>query len=170
MEKIMKPKTPVRELAGQLSRRGLLRTGAAAALLLSADSLEAAMGQPGGALTDYGTTPLKPENIFPLFSAWLLFTTNGPFTVDADLLSCAARLHPDSAKKISKIFDDNATAFKPVRDLFEQIAKDLSAGQLPYSGGQCPKVADTVTPVAGLVGTPTTVACHQAANSPKKPK
>jgi hypothetical protein len=157
----------------QFPRRSLIQSAAAAAFILAGGPSARETGQAAIPLVNYGSdagkTKLKPETIFPLFAAWLLVTTNGPFNVDADLMSCAARLHPDSAEKILTIFNDtnNAAAFKAVRLLFEQIAKDFAVGEAPYSGGQCPRVADTVTPVAGLLGTPTTVICKQSTKSGK---
>jgi hypothetical protein len=174
----MKSKADVAKDVNQISRRGLFRSATAAAVVLSAGSFERVTSQIPSRLTNYGPstagkTELVPETIFPLFAAWLLFTTNGPFNIDADLLSCAAGLHPDSAKRVLEVFDTNASAFKPVRTLFEGLAKEFSAGKVPYSGGQCPAVADTVAPVASLLGTPTPKACppsKQSAKPSAKPK
>ena len=150
--------------AACVSRRGLIQSGGAAALFLAVGRIAQGAAEPEPQptpLTNYGPghPALAPENIFPLFAAWLLFTTDGNYTVDKDLLTCAARIHPDTAEKLAKLFKDKAARFKPVRDLFHDLAKSYSNGEQPYSGGQCPKDPDTVTPIAALLGTKTTVAC-----------
>jgi hypothetical protein len=175
MEETMKEKKHAAQESNRLTRRSLLRSASAAALVLSTGPLERVTGQSPSTLTNYGPssagkTELVPETIFPLFAAWLLLTTNGPFHLDENLLSCTTRIHPESAAEIIHLFDSNAAAFKPVRVLFEQLAKKYAASKAPYSGGQCPTVADTVTPVAGLLGTSTTVVCQPATKSSKKPK
>jgi len=163
---------------GLVSRRGLLRSATAAAIILGAGSLGHAANPVVPALVNYGKsddgkTELVPETIFPLFAAWLLFTTNGPFDVDETILGCAAHIHPETAKILLDSYNTNAAAFKPVRKLFEDLAKQFSGGKVPYSGGQCPKIADTVAPVATLFGTPTPAVCGQlmkTKRTPSKPK
>lgn len=162
------------QVLSQVSRRRLLQTGTAAAFLLGTAPLGQNTARSTPPPVNYGSgngkTPLVPETIFPLFAAWLLMTTNGPFTVDAALLSCAANLHADTAARLKKLYDENATTFDPITELFEGIATEFSANTPPYSGGQCPKDADTVTPVAALYGTPTTVVCKSAKNNRTKSK
>ncbi len=114
-------------------------------------------------------TPLKPETVFPLFAAWLLVTTNPPFFVDKDLVACAARLHPNTAKDFMEICERNANKLSPARKVFKELASTFSGSDVHalYHGGQCPHDADTVTPVAGLLGTPTTPACKSSKPSAK---
>jgi hypothetical protein len=158
-----------------VSRRGLIQSGAAAALFLAVRRTAQGATEPEpqpAPLTNYGPghPALAPENIFPLFAAWLLFTTDGNYTVDKDLLTCAARIHPDTAEKLAKYFHDKSAQFKPVRALFHDLAKSYSNGEQPYSGGQCPKDPDTVTPIAALLGTKTTVVCTPSGRDAKPAK
>jgi hypothetical protein len=160
-EETMKMNEKKHELSGQVTRRALIRNAAATAVMFSTGALGQGAPQAAGVEYGEGKTELKPETIFPLFAAWLLLTTDPPFAIDEELLSCAARLHPNTAKTIKGICDRNANVLKPARKVFKELASTLSGASGFYSGGQCPKVADTVTPVAGLLGTPTTVACKR---------
>jgi hypothetical protein len=159
-------------VSDQISRRKILQSGGAAALLLGTNPLGLEGAQSTPPPVNYGSgdgkTPLVPETIFPLLAAWLLMTTNGPFNVDAALLSCVANLHPTTANRLKTLYDENAKAFDPVNTLFETIAKEFSGGIEPYSGGQCPKYPDTVTPVAALYGTKTTIVCTASARPDRK--
>jgi hypothetical protein len=145
-----------------LSRRAMLKTSTAAAF--GATLAPSAIALPPHKPVDYGTgsgqTLLKPETVFPLLAAWLLLTTNGPSqSVNLDIISCVANLHPNSAMKIKQVYDNDPNKFKPVRDAFGALAKAFAMNAPPYSGGQCPDHVDTIAPVAALLGTPTKIVC-----------
>ena len=163
----MKTNEKVNQHTGQVTRRALLRSLAATTALVGAGGLAEAGGlaqvDARSPATEYGDgqTPLKPETVFPLFAAWLLISTNPPFLVDEDLVACAARLGPTTAKQFMDICRANANKLSPARKVFKELAIKFSGSDVHalYHGGQCPHDAETVTPVAALLGTPTTPAC-----------
>jgi hypothetical protein len=148
-----------------VSRRALLKTATAAAVGVALGSAEnaAATTSPVYYGKQAGQTPLDASNVFPLFAAWLLLTTNGPAeTVDRATLSQVANVDPRSADVILSKYTDtqNQAAFAKVRAAFGDLAVSF-ASSLPYSGGQCPEKALTVAPVASLP-------CSQAAKKHTK--
>jgi hypothetical protein len=143
-----------REKAG-LTRRTMLQTAAGAALGMAVATATPAVPAPPpiyyGKVA--GRTPLDEKNLFPLLTAWLLLTTNGPAeTIDAAKIAAVANIDPKNvvdtllAKYTDKRF---ASSFSKVRMAFSEVAKEFANAQ-PYSGGQCPESAARVAPIASL--------------------
>jgi hypothetical protein len=147
----MKSMLELRQSQG-LSRRTMLKTATGAALGVALGSLASATppSQPIYYGKNTGQTPLDATNVFPLFAAWLLLTTNGPAeTLDKATISKVANLDSRSTDQIWNQYSQNQQAFSDVRKAFGELAKTF-ASKLPYSGGQCPDDALTVAPVATL--------------------
>lgn len=147
----MKSTLELRQTQG-LSRRTMLKTATGAALGVALGSLASAAppAQPIYYGKSAGQTPLDATNVFPLFAAWLLLTTNGPAeTLDKATISRVANLDSHNTDQIWDQYSQHQQAFSDVRKAFGELAKTF-ASQLPYSGGQCPENALTVAPVAAL--------------------
>ncbi len=147
----MKSTLELRQAEG-LSRRTMLKTATGAALGVALGPLASAtpVAQPIYYGKMAGQTPLDATNVFPLFAAWLLLTTNGPAqTVDKATISKVANLDSRSTDDIWQKYSDNQQSFSDVRKAFGELAIKFASKQ-PYSGGQCPDDAATVAPVATL--------------------
>lgn len=136
------------------SRRSLLKTATLAAVTMMLDPLLEA--QPGRPPVDYGKgagqTHLDSTNLFPLLAAWVLLTTNGPAeTTDVATIASASNISSASAQIIFKKFTDHRQEFSTVRTAFGELATAFATAP-PYSGGQCPERAATITPIASLLG------------------
>jgi len=147
----MKSTLELRQSQG-LSRRTILKTATGAALAVALGSLTsgAPPSQPIYYGKNAGQTAMDATNVFPLFAAWLLLTTNGPAeTLDKATISKVANLDSRNTDQIWDQYSQHQQAFSEVRRAFGELAKTF-ASQLPYSGGQCPEKALTVAPVAAL--------------------
>ncbi|MFZ0318306.1 MAG: hypothetical protein WAL56_04195 [Candidatus Sulfotelmatobacter sp.] len=147
-----------RKTAG-VTRRAMLQTTTAAAtavaFTLKPTTADAACNLPAHPVEYNAANPLTDQNIAPLFAAWLILTTNAPDPPSSLLIQEVANLGPVTADFIFGIYNnqDCKQAFLTVRNYFGCLAHHFAPTHTgstppPYSGGQCPEIIDTISPVS----------------------
>jgi hypothetical protein len=142
-----------------LSRRAIIKSASAAVASLAfvAPAL-AACTQPTlpidyGKDTAHGQIPLDECSVFPLLAGWIVLTAKGSSHVPVTLstLTTYAKLSPASAQKLLDAYNSNPSAFKGVRDAFNNLLTvNHWAVTAPYSGGQCPDHPETIQSIASI--------------------